>query len=301
MTFYKPFAERTPDTQYRDRLRQILDTGVRIADTPQGIGAITCFGELPPMVFDLSNGAPIITERKIGFWRKPISEIISFAHGVRTIDEISANGCDFWEGYRGKGSNLGLDPNDLGPGSYGGAFHDFPTPDGGTFNQFEHVIGQIKNYPSIRTHLVNPWIPYYIGRGGYQKAVVSPCHGWVHFRVFDDKLSMRMDQRSADFAIGVPNNMVEYAALLLMVAQVTRLRPWKFIHSFADAHIYENQVEKVEQLIACNEENEMDREPRRLPTLRLNSDTTNFLEFTSGDFEIEDYDPHPPMSIPYTP
>ncbi|MCH7529898.1 thymidylate synthase [Patescibacteria group bacterium] len=293
MTFYKPFAERSPDTQYRDRLRQILDTGVRVAETPQGIGAITCFGELPPMVFDLTNGAPLITERKIGFWRKPIAEIIAFVNGIRTLDGLVSYGCDFWEDYRGKGTRLGLEPDDLGPGSYGGAFHDFPTPDGGVFNQFEHVIEQIKNYPSIRTHLVSPWIPYYIGRGGHQKAVVSPCHGWLHFRVFGEKLSMRMDQRSADFPIGVPSNMIQYAALLLMVAKVTGLRPWKFIHTFADAHIYENQIPKVRELL--------ERNPRRFPTLNLVSDNTNLFAFGSDDFLIEDYDPHPSMQIPYAP
>ncbi|MCH7597618.1 thymidylate synthase [Patescibacteria group bacterium] len=297
----KPYGDRTPDTQYRDRLRQILDTGVRVSQTPQGIGAITCFGELPPMVFDLDNGAPLITERKIGFWRKPIAEIIAFINGVRTLDELSAYGCDFWEDYRGRGSSLGLEPDDLGPGSYGGAFHDFPMPDGGSFNQFEHVIEQIKNYPSIRTHLVSPWIPYYIGRGGHQKAIVSPCHGWLHFRVFGEKLSMRMDQRSADFPIGVPSNMIQYAALLLMVAKVTGLQPWKFIHTFADAHIYENQIEKVKEIIDWDEKNKTGREPRRLPTLQLNSDATDLSTFRSDDFEVEDYDPHPKMKIPYAP
>lgn len=297
----KPFKERIPDTQYRDRLRQILDTGVRIAETPQGIGAITCFGELPPMVFDLENGAPIITERKIGFWRKPIAEIIAFVNGARTLDAIAAYGCDFWEAYRGKGTMFGLDPDDLGPGIYGSAFHDFPMPDGGVFNQFEHVIEQIMHYPSIRTHLVSPWIPYYIGRGGHQKAVVSPCHGWLHFRVFGEKLSMRMDQRSADFPIGVPSNMIQYAALLLMVAQVTGLRPWKFIHTFADAHIYENQIEKVKEMIAWDEREKIGREPRRFPTLKLNSKATSLWEFTSDDFSVEDYNPHPGMKILYLP
>lgn len=291
--YYKPYNERTPDSQYQDRLRFILKNGVLISKTPQDIGAITCFGELPQMVFDLSNGAPIITERKIGFWRKPIAEILAFAHGARTLDELKERGCDFWEDYRGKGAKFGLDPDDLGPGIYGAAFHDFPMPNGDTFNQFEHVIDQIRNYPAIRTHLVSPWIPFYIGRGGHQKAVVSPCHGWLHFRVFGDKLSMRMDQRSADFPIGVPANMVQYAALLMMIAQATGLRPWKFIHSFGDAHVYENQIEKVRELLG--------REPRKLPTLRLMTSGTDFWKYRADDFEISDYEPHPGMKIPYSP
>lgn len=290
---YKPYAERVSDSQYRGRLAHILEHGVLVKDTPQGIGAITCFGELQPMVFDLANGVPLITERKIGFWKKPIAEIIAFVNGARSLGELEAYGCDFWKDYRGKGRAFGLEPDDLGPASYGGAFHDFPMPNGNTFNQFAHVIEQIRQYPFQRTLLVSPWIPFWIGRGGFQKAIVSPCHGWLHFRVFDDRLSMRMDQRSADFPIGVPSNMIQYAALLLMVAQVTGKRPWKFIHSFADAHIYENQVEKVRELVT--------REPRRLPTLTLNPGVKDLFAFRVEDFELSDYDPHPGMQIPYSP
>jgi thymidylate synthase len=293
-TPYKPFAERTPDTQYRDRLAFILERGTLIKDTPQGVGAITCFGELPPMVFDPSNGAPLITERKVGFWKKGVAEIIAFINGARRLDDIEAFGCDFWKDYRGKGERFGLDPDDLGPGSYGGAFHDFPMPDGRGFNQLAHMVEQIRNYPHIRTLVVNPWIPFYIGRGpGEQKAVVSPCHGWLYFRVFGDRLSMRMDQRSADFPIGVPSNMIQYAALLLMMAQVTGLKPWKFIHSFSDAHIYEDQVEAVRTLLA--------REPKRLPTLAIDPTITDLFAFRPEHFEITDYDPHPGVKVPYRP
>jgi thymidylate synthase len=290
---YKPYSDRTPDTQYRDRLAFILERGVRLKDTPQGVGAITCFGELEPMVFDLSNGAPLITERKIGFWKKGVAEIIAFINGARRIDDIESFGCDFWKDYRGKGSLFGLDPDDLGPASYGGAFHDFPMP-GGSFNQFAHVLEQIKKYPSIRTLLVTPWIPFQIGRGpGQQKAVVSPCHGWLHFRVFGDRLSMRMDQRSADFPIGVPSNMIQYAALLMMVAQVTGLKPWKFIHSFSDAHIYEDQEESVRELLK--------RDAKRFPTLLLNPNVTNLFAFRIEDFQLTDYDAHPSLKIAYRP
>lgn len=294
LDLYKPFSDRTPDSQYCDRLAYILEKGVLVKDTPQGVGAITCFGELAPMVFDLSNGAPLITDRKIAFWRKGVGEIIAFINGARRLDDVEAFGCDFWKDYRGKGTMFGLDPDDLGPASYGGAFHDFPMPDGKTFNQFAHIVEQVRKYPYIRTLVVSPWIPFQIGRSpGQQKAVVSPCHGWLHFRVFGDRLCMRMDQRSADFPIGVPSNMIQYSALLLMVAQATGLKPWKFIHSFSDAHIYENQVDAVRELIQ--------REPKRLPTLSLNPNVKDLFTFRVEDFEVADYDPHPAMKIPYLP
>ena len=293
-TLYKPYSERTPDAQYQQRLATILERGVLVKDTPQGVGAITCFGELEPMVFDLSNGVPLITERKIGFWKKGVAEIIAFINGARNLESIESYGCNFWKDYSGKGTMFGLEPNDLGPASYGGAFHDFPMPDGGSFNQFTHIVEQIKNYPYVRTLVVTPWIPFYIGRGpGQQKAVVSPCHGWLHFRVFGDRLSMIMNQRSADFPIGVPSNMIQYAALLLMVAQVTGLKPWKFVHSFGDAHIYEDQVEPVRELLK--------REPKRLPTLSINPNVSDLFAFRIEDFEITDYDPHPPLTIAYRP
>lgn len=291
---YKPYSDRTPDSQYRDRLAYILEKGVLVKDTPQGVGAITCFGELLPMVFDLSNGAPLITDRKVAFWRKGVGEIIAFINGARRLDDIEAFGCDFWKDYRDKGALFGLDPDDLGPASYGGAFHDFPMPDGKTFNQFAHIVEQMRKYPYVRTLVVNPWIPFQIGRNpGQQKAVVSPCHGWLHFRVFGDRLCMRMDQRSADFPIGVPSNMIQYSALLLMVAQAAGLKPWKFIHSFSDAHIYENQVDAVRELIQ--------REPKRLPTLSLNPNVKDLFAFRVEDFEVTDYDPHPALKIPYLP
>jgi thymidylate synthase len=290
---FKPLAERTPDTQYKDRLRFILENGELLKETPQGPGALTCFGTVPPMVFDLSNGVPLITERKIGFWRKPVAEIIAFINGARLINDLEFFGCDFWGDYRGKGTKLGLEPDDLGPGSYGAAFHDFPKPDGTTLNQFAQVIAQIKSYANMRTHLVSPWIPFYTARGENRKVVVAPCHGWLHFRVMNGKLHMRMDQRSADMPIGVPSNMIQYATLLLMMCRVTGYKPGNYIHSFSDAHIYENQIEKVEKLIL--------RESRPFPSMVMSPRVTDLFAFRSNDFDVLEYDPHPGMTIPYVP
>lgn len=289
---YLPFVERKPDTQYRDRLMTILEKGEMVRVTAQGIGALTCFGTLPQMVFDLSNGVPLITERKIGFWRKAIAEIIAFVNGARTLDEIASYGCGFWESYRYKNAGLPLMPGDLGPGSYGPAFHDFPMP-GGTLNQFEQVLEQIRDYPHMRTHRITPWIPFYTARGPRRMVNVAPCHGELHFRVMNGELHMRMDQRSADMPIGVPSNMIQYAALLLMMCQVTGYRPGNYIHSFADAHIYENQLYAIRELVK--------RETRCFPVLHIDPTVKNLFDFRIEHFSLEEYGPHPAMKIPYSP
>lgn len=291
--FYKPYTERTPDSQYRDRLRFILEHGEMIQDNPQDVPALTCFGSVPQMIFDLANGAPVITDRSIkNFWRKPVAEILAFASGVRTVTGLVEAGCDFWKDYAGKGVKYGLEPDDLGPGSYGAAFHDFPMPGGETFNQYAAVIQQILERPDIRTHVITPWIPYYTARGKNRKVVVAPCHGWQMFRVINGRLDLVMSQRSADFPIGVPSNMVQYACILMIVAQATGLKPGKFIHQFWDAHIYESQLEAVRELV--------EREAKPLPTLRLTADTNDFFAISRNDFTLSDYEPHPAMpGIPY--
>lgn len=290
---YKPLNERSPDSQYQERLRFVLEHGELAKTTPQGIGAITCFGTLPQMVFDLSNGVPLITDRKIGFWKKAVAEILAFINGARTVDEIESYGCDFWKDYRHKDAKIGLPPGDLGPGSYGPAFHDFPMPDGQSLNQFEQALDQIRSYPHMRTHRITPWIPFYTARGPRRAVDVAPCHGELHFRVLNGRLHMRMEQRSADMPIGVPSNMIQYAALLLMVSQVTGYPPRNYIHSFSDAHIYENQVEKVRELVT--------RPPRPFPIMWLDPTITDLFDFRVEHFSIEEYDPHPAMHIPYSP
>ncbi|MFZ2167646.1 MAG: thymidylate synthase [Minisyncoccia bacterium] len=300
--FYKPLAERTPDTQYSDRLRYTLENGEMVTDTPQGVPALTCFGTLAPMVFNPSNGATIITERSmLGFWKKPICELIAFINGEHTIDGVESYGCKgYWEAYRGKGVNLGLDPDDLGPGSYGPAFHDFPVPrpwwnfwGRKKLNQFEQVIEQIQNYPTLRTLRVTPWIPYYTARGPYRKVQVAPCHGELHFRIMNGKLHMRMDKRSGDLPVGDPSNMIQYSALHLMMCQVTGYQPGNYIYSFSDAHIYEDQIPQVRKLL--------ERKPRPFPILRLDPMVTNLFDFRAEHFTLEEYDPHPSMKIPYSP
>lgn len=291
--FYKPLAERIRDWQYSENLGRILKHGVLAEVTPQGGGALTCWGTLPKMIFPLSNGVPLITERKIGFWKKSLAEIIAMINGARTIQEIAAYGCDFWKDYD-KDVGIGLPPGDMGPGSYGPAFHDFPMPDGTGFNQFENLVEQIVRYPHMRTHRVISWIPYYTPRGPRRRVIVAPCHGDLYVRILDGKLHLMMVQRSADMPIGVPSNMFQYAALMLMLCQVTGYPPGNYIHDFVDAHIYEDQVESARELV--------ERVSRPFPTLHLDPSVKNLFDFRPEHFTLKGYDPNPAMSnIPYRP
>jgi thymidylate synthase len=187
-----------------------------------------------------------------------------------------------------------LEPGDNGPGSYGAAFHDFPTPDGAGFNQFLAVIEQMKDRPELKTHIVSPWIPFHTFRGEKfdQKVVICPCHGWCQFTILNGELYLYMTQRSGDFPIGVPNNMIQYFALLLMVAQVLGIKPAGFIHNVVNAHVYEDQIDKIDELIS--------RKPYCFPTLKLNADKDNIFDYRQEDFELEDYYPHSGINFPAT-
>jgi thymidylate synthase len=293
---YRPYAERTPDSQYQHVLKTILEAG-RFSETRQGPRAKTVIGVQMHFLFE--NGFPLITDRNIGnFWRKPIGELCAFINGARTTGQLAEFGCTWWGAWTSeeKTRKRGLTPGDIGPGSYGAAFHDFPTADGGSFDQFKHLVEQIKELPNLRTHFVTPWIPQYIvrGKGKQQKVTIAPCHGWVHVRIIDDKISLHMFQRSGDVPIGVPSNMVQYSALALMLSHLTGYAVHEYVHTISDAHIYEDQIEKLLPML--------DREPRCLPTVTLNDAgkrVTDIHDFRAEHFELSDYDPHP--AIPKIP
>lgn len=298
---YLPYKDRVIDFQYQDAIRQIMDEGI-MREAASGVRTKTYIGL--QMRFPVKNGCPLPTERDFAperkkvptIWRQAIGELIAFINGARTHEEISKYGCTWWRHFLTEKKCLkrGLTPGDNGPGSYGAAFHDFPTPDGAGFNQFLAVIEQMKDRPELKTHLISPWIPFYTFRGDKfdQKVVICPCHGWCQFFIFDGKLTLHMKQRSGDFPIGVPNNMIQYFALLLMVAKVLGLEPWEYIHYVVDAHVYEDQIDKIDELVS--------REPRPFPTLKLNSDKKDIFAFRHEDFELEDYNPHPPINFPAT-
>jgi thymidylate synthase len=296
---YLPFDQRKPDSQYQDLLARILATGEE-APTRQGPAAITLLQQT--MRFDLDNGFPMITDRSVeSFWQKPIGELCAFVNGATTLPALAEFGCDWWDPWAtpAKTSARGLPPGDIGPGSYGGAFHDFPTADGASFDQFEHLVEQINELPDLRTHFVSPWIPQYQVRGlGKQpKTTIAPCHGWVHVRVLNGRLHVHMFQRSGDVPVGVPSNLVQYAALTLMLEQLTGYPAGSYYHTISDAHIYADQVAKVRLILG--------REPRRLPTVRLTDAgraVTDIHDFRADHFALTDYDPHPGIGrIPVAP
>ncbi len=293
----KPFSERTPDEQYRNLLKMILEKGER-TETQLETDAITLMVPCS-MHFKLENGFPMITERnmnpkesenlKVTIWKQAIAEIFAFINGSRTLKQLESFGCYWWTpwGTEEKCKKRGLETGDLGPGSYGAAFHDFPMIDGETYNQFKNIIEQIKEKPHLRTHFITPWIPQYTirGEGKQQKVVVAPCHGWIHIRIINNKLTLHMMQRSGDVPIGVPSNMVQYAALTMAIAQATNTIPYEYIHTISDAHIYIDQVPAVEIMLT--------REPIAFPTMKLNTNKNDIFDFRKDDFELSDYNPHP--------
>lgn len=287
---YLPYNERTPDTQYKQILKTILDEGV-MSPTRQGPGALTYMGQ--QMRFDLKNGFPMITERSVkGFWQKPINELCAFINGVRTREGLAEYGVTWWDAWTTPEKSLkrGLEPGDIGPGSYGAAFHDFPTADGGSFDQFKHLVEQMKELPELRTHFVTPWVPQYIvrGEGKEQKVTLAPCHGWIHVRIIDGGIYLHMFQRSCDVPVGVPSNMIQYAALVLMLEHLTGFEARQYIHTLSDSHIYEDQIEYVKEVIG--------RDTAPFPTVQLTEEgkkITDIHDFRGEHFELTDYNPLP--------
>lgn len=293
----KPYEQREPDNQYKGLLREILDNGIE-TETQQGVRAITHIAP-KPLRFRFDNGFPLITERNMSpdtsqklpvtIWQQAIAEICCFINGGRTVKELEDFGCYWWDMWATpeKCAKRGLETGDLGPGSYGAAFHDFPQTDGGTYNQFKNIIEQMKEMPHLRTHFISPWIPQYIirGKGKTQKVVVVPCHGWIHFRVLDNKLTLHMFQRSGDVPVGVPSNMVQYSALLMMVAQVTGTQPYEYVHSFSDAHIYVDQLPAVETMLS--------RESYPFPTVRIDNSIKDIFSFRKEHFTLSEYKFYP--------
>jgi thymidylate synthase len=292
---YKPVAERTVDSQYRDLLAKIMSEGTEVLPI-HGEKAKMLVGQ--QLRYKMDNGFPVITERDMTgpFFTGALAEHIAFLHGARTQEELEKYGCKFWKKWvtKEKCDIFGLPEGDLGDGSYGAAWAAFPTAEGKPFNQVVHLMKQIKERPYLRTHILTPWIPQYTLQHSElkRKVVVAPCHGYIHVLAFPEtkEIIIHHFQRSGDFPVGVPFNMVQYAAFGMMVANIIGYTFKEIVYTFSDVHIYESQYEKVKELL--------EREPRKLPTVKINTEKKDILEFTPEDFTLEDYDPHPKMVIP---
>lgn len=305
MIDYLPYEERTPDTQYRDVLAKIVDRGRR-AQSAMGDFSRRLFVEV--LRYDFRNGLPILTERdlvtpneKMGrsYYSMALGELFAFLHGARTLEEMRKWGCPWWAPWVSaeKCAKRGLESGDLGPGSYGPAWCAFPTAEGESFDQVAHLEEQIRELPHLRTHLLTPFIPQYLGRGEgkIQKVVVVPCHGlvFVFIDTFTNELTLAHVQRSADMLVGVPANLIEYSHLTLMLAQTFGYKVSEYIHVLVDAHIYEMQLPYVEKFLAI--------EPQRLPTVKLDPEIRGVRNFRHEHFEVSDYHPQLPMERIPTP
>lgn len=294
MPNYLPVQDRPLSHQYRDVLRRILTEGERVSGTLQGVDALTLMQQT--MAFDLSSGFPCITERDISaFWDRPIGELCAFINGATTLAELEEFGCTWWGPWvdETRTKMFGLPPDTIGPASYGGAFAAFPTLDGGRFDQFPNLVEQIKSRPGDRVHFVSPWMPQENSRArpGLQRTTIAPCHGWVHVRVINERLHVHMYQRAGDVPVGVPSNMVQYAALALMLEHLTGYEAAGYYHTISDAHIYANQAVNVEELLL--------RDPRSLPTVALTAagrQVSDIRDFRREHFVLTDYEPHAAMS-----
>ena len=259
--------------QYLSLVRDILDRGATKTDRT-GTGTLSIFGS--QLRFDLGCGFPLLTTKKLHL-RSIIYELLWFLRGDTNVRWLHENNVTIWDEW--------ADANgDLGP-IYGYQWRSWPAADGRHIDQISNVIDAIKNNPDSRRHVVCAW-----NVGDLDKMALSPCHALFQFYVADGALSCQLYQRSADVFLGVPFNIASYALLTMMVAQVTGLQPGEFIHTFGDVHLYLNHLEQARTQLA--------REPRPLPTMRLNPDVKSIFDFRFSDFTLENYDPHPSIKAP---
>jgi thymidylate synthase len=267
--------------QYLDLMRRVLEEGTRKGDRT-GTGTLSVFGH--QMRFDLSEGFPCVTTKKLHL-RSIIHELLWFLRGDTNIRYLQEHGVSIW--------NEWADENgDLGP-VYGYQWRSWPAPDGRRIDQLSEALDMLRRTPDSRRILVTAWNPADLPdesipprdnvRNG--KMALAACHAFFQFYVADGRLSCQLYQRSADIFLGVPFNIASYALLTMMVAQVTGLKPGDFIHTFGDAHLYSNHLEQARL--------QLSRQPRALPTLRLNPDVKSLFDFRFEDFELLGYDPHP--------
>lgn len=253
---------------YHQLLKKILDEGVEKSDRT-GTGTKSIFGH--QMRFDLSKGFPLVTTKKVHL-KSIIYELLWFLRGDTNIGFLKENKVSIWDEWADESGNLGR--------VYGAQWRSWRTPDGGTVDQIQNVLEQIKTNPNSRRLLVVAFNP-----GELDQMALPPCHAFFQFYVAEGKLSCQLYQRSADVFLGVPFNIASYALLTMMMAQVCDLQPGEFIHTLGDAHLYLNHIEQAKL--------QLTRTPRPLPRMWLNPEVKDLFAFRYEDFKLENYDPHP--------
>jgi thymidylate synthase len=259
--------------QYFDLMKHVLDHGTKKSDRT-GTGTLSVFGY--QMRFDLTQGFPLLTTKKVHL-RSIIHELLWFLQGSTNIKYLKDNGVSIWDEWADENG-------DLGP-VYGKQWRSWATVDGRVVDQIKVAVDQIKGNPDSRRIIVSAW-----NVGEIDQMALAPCHAFFQFYVADGKLSCQLYQRSADIFLGVPFNIASYALLTLMVAQVCGLQPGDFVHTFGDAHLYSNHMEQTRE--------QLSREPRPLPTMRINPAIKDIFAFKFEDFTLENYDPYPAIKAP---
>jgi thymidylate synthase len=258
--------------QYLELMRHVLQHGTRKADRT-GTGTLSVFGY--QMRFDLAEGFPLLTTKKVHI-KSVIHELLWFLRGDTNIRYLKEHGVSIWDEWADENG-------DLGP-IYGYQWRSWPAPQG-HIDQLSEVVKAIRQTPDSRRLIVSAW-----NVADLPKMRLPPCHLLFQFYVATNRLSCQLYQRSADIFLGVPFNIASYALLTMMIAQVTGLKPGEFIHTLGDAHLYLNHLEQARVQLA--------REPRPLPTMRLNPERTSLFDFDYDDFELLNYDPHPAIKAP---
>lgn len=264
--------------QYLDLLHHVMENG-NIKGDRTGTGTKSVFGY--QMRFDLSEGFPMVTTKKLHL-KSIIHELLWFLKGDTNISYLQENGVKIWDSWADENG-------DLGP-VYGKQWRNW---NGEEIDQIKDIIETLRSNPNSRRMLVSAWNPSVLPdtsrsfseNVANNKAALPPCHAFFQFYVANGKLSCQLYQRSADVFLGVPFNIASYALLTIMIAQVCDYEPGDFIHTFGDAHIYSNHFEQVEL--------QLSREPKELPTIKLNPEVKDIFGFKFEDFSLENYNPHP--------
>ena len=259
--------------QYLDLMQHILDRGIRKSDRT-GTGTLSIFG--PQLRFDLALGFPLVTTKRVHL-KSIVHELLWFLQGDTNVEYLRKNGVTIWDEWADA-------HGELGP-VYGYQWRSWPAPDGGHIDQISQVIQELRRNPDSRRLLVSAW-----NVADIPKMKLAPCHAFFQFYVAEGRLSCQLYQRSADFFLGVPFNIASYALLTLMVAQVSGLEPGEFVHTFGDTHLYLNHLDQARE--------QLEREPRPQPVMRLNPEVRDLFAFRYEDFTLERYDPHPAIRAP---
>ena len=259
--------------QYLDLMQKVLNEGQEKSDRT-GTGTLSIFGH--QMEFDLSDGFPLVTTKKVHL-KSIVHELIWFLQGSTNISYLKENGVSIWDEWADE-------KGDLGP-VYGAQWRSWPDGNNGTIDQIQNLVQGIKTNPDSRRHIVSAWNPALV-----DEMALPPCHSLFQFYVANEELSCQLYQRSADIFLGVPFNIASYALLTHMVAHVCNLKAGKFVHTFGDAHLYLNHLDQAKL--------QLSRDTKILPQLKLNSEVKNIFDFKFEDIEITNYESHPSISAP---